>query len=103
MFERQQDEQFVKWSKSVKDRDSYTCQVCKAYGVPLNSHHKNSWDLFVDQRYLLENGVTLCVYDHDLFHSIFGKGKNTVYQFKQFLKSYTIFKNALLNVKSSNV
>lgn len=98
MFERQKDKKFVKWAKTVKDRDGYICQICKAYGVSLNSHHKNSWDTFEDQRYLLENGITLCATCHSTLHAVYGRGKNTVYQLKQFIKSYNIFKEQMMNI-----
>lgn len=94
MYERWNDPQAVEWSRQIKVRDNYTCQLCSRYGIPLNSHHLNSWDLFVNQRYDLNNGLTLCMRCHELFHHIFGKGHNTIFQFLQFKKSVKLFKNA---------
>jgi 5-methylcytosine-specific restriction endonuclease McrA len=94
MFERWEDSQAVEWAKKVKVRDNHVCQLCHRYGIPLNSHHLNSWDLFVEQRYELDNGVTLCVRCHERFHSIYGRGKNTLFQFQQFKKSISLFKQA---------
>lgn len=57
------------WVHSVKLRDNYTCQICgKFYGEfacsKLQAHHilaKNTYpNLIVD----INNGVTLCFYDH---------------------------------------
>lgn len=80
------DEKHQKWAKKVKQRDNYTCQLCFASGsgVYLHSHHLNSWDLFPDQRYQLDNGITLCNQCHFSFHKISGLGTNTKYQFEQF-------------------
>lgn len=92
MFDRWDDPLAMEWSKRVKARDNYTCQLCRKYGVPLNAHHLNSWDMFVTQRYDLNNGITLCARHHELFHHIYGKGKNTIFQFLQFKKSVDLFK-----------
>lgn len=84
MEDRFEDPRHIKWAKLVKKRDNYTCQICNATNIYLNSHHKNSYDFFESQRFDVDNGITLCQRDHDLFHGIYGFGKNTAYQFKQF-------------------
>lgn len=96
MFDRFDDQRAVKWAKAIKDRDNWICQVCKRYGVPLNSHHLNSWDTFEEQRYDLNNGITLCQECHDRFHAVYGKGKNTRLQFLQFCKTLAILKESYL-------
>jgi 5-methylcytosine-specific restriction endonuclease McrA len=92
MQNRLKDKKHIKWAKEVKDRDNYTCQICNKYNVYLHSHHLNSYDLFKDQRYLLENGITLCKKCHDMFHSIAGKGKNTKFQFEEFKQFVILIK-----------
>ena len=92
MLDRSDDKRFVKWAKKVKERDDFTCQICLKTGVYLNSHHMNSWDMFVKERYDLDNGVTLCYNCHDLFHSIYGRGRNTKFQFKEFRETIGIIK-----------
>ena len=84
MNDRNQDAKFVKWAKKVKQRDNYICQLCRKSGVSLNSHHINSWDVFISQRYDVNNGITLCEKCHNLFHDCYGRGKNTAYQFEEF-------------------
>lgn len=88
---RVSDSESIEWAKNVKKRDNYICQTCRRYGLPLNSHHFNSWDFFEAQRYDLNNGICLCQPCHEMFHSIYGKGNNTYYQFQQFKKSMTAF------------
>lgn len=95
MFGR--DGRHTDWAKQVKDRDNYICQVCDKHWVSLNSHHMFSYDRFVDYRYDLNNGITLCTNCHDDFHRIYGKGNNTYFQFLQFCKTHSLIKEALQN------
>lgn len=76
------------WRKDVYERDSYTCQNCgDSKGGNLVAHHINSHDIHKDQRYDIENGVTLCEKCHKDFHSKYGYGKNTRTQFSEWLKT----------------
>lgn len=80
------------WAKRVKERDHFTCVICEKQGVKLESHHMNSFDWCIEERYALSNGVTLCLYHHKRFHEIYGFGKNSKYQFKQFKKTCDLLK-----------
>ena len=80
------DPNYLIWAKNVKIRDGYRCQVCSRRGGQIHAHHMNAWSSFPEQRYFLKNGVTLCTTCHNKFHSVFGKGENTVFQFVQFKK-----------------
>lgn len=101
MFDRWNDPQAVAWAKEIKVRDNYTCQLCRKYGVPLNSHHLNAWDYFEELRYEISNGITLCVGCHNQFHDIYGRGRNTIFQFVQYKKSVEIFKKAILKIRNN--
>ena len=96
-YSRDDDYNFVKWAQSVKKRDFFTCQICGAYGVELNSHHMNGWNWCEDERYDIDNGVTLCVTHHNLFHFVYGKGYNTKDQYKEFEKISKLFIKILEN------
>lgn len=53
------------WSKSVKDRDGWKCQMADNNCTnKLESHHILPWSEFPELRYELKNGITLCTYHH---------------------------------------
>jgi len=86
MNDRRDDPEFERWARAVKVNDDFTCQICSAKGVYLEAHHKNGWNAFPDERYDLDNGVTLCKRCHDRFHETYGYGGNTKYQFDEYSK-----------------
>lgn len=79
--------QLRKWRNNIFQRDLYTCKKCGIVGSDLNAHHIKSWDSFVDGRFELNNGVTLCTECHRNFHSQYGYGNNDDIQFNKFLAS----------------
>jgi predicted restriction endonuclease len=83
-FDRKDDYGYVIWANEVKKRDHYVCDVCGRKGGGMNSHHLNSWADNPSQRYDISNGICLCKSDHDAFHRQFGKGRNTVAQYKEY-------------------
>lgn len=48
------------WRRKVFDRDDYTCRWCGVRGIYLNAHHIKTWKNHPKERYILENGITLC-------------------------------------------
>jgi hypothetical protein len=83
-FDRKDDYGYIRWADHVRRRDHFTCVICGRKGIAVNSHHLNAWASFPDERYDVDNGVCLCQTCHETFHGIYGKGKNTVAQFKEF-------------------
>jgi hypothetical protein len=68
--------------------DSYRCVSCKLDKTTLNAHHLDSWKFFPEQRFDINNLVSLCYYCHKNFHSLHGNGKNTPntrQQFEEFM------------------
>lgn len=78
------------WKNAVRQRCSFTCVVTlknnKGRKKGFACHHLNSFDEFIEQRYLPENGVYLQREIHKEFHDIYGYGKNTEIQFAEFCK-----------------
>lgn len=78
------------WRESVLKRDNYTCQCCGSTSQ-LQAHHKNNFNDFVDQRYDVNNGVTLCRKCHvreypNSFHAMYGVLGTTEEQFNEYIK-----------------
>lgn len=92
-YDRFKDPRHIKWAKEVKKRDNYTCRICGAKNVYLNSHHINSYDFFKEQRFCVDNGITMCQNCHNSFHLIFGTGKNTDIQFREFTDMIKLIKD----------
>lgn len=55
------------WKLAVLMRDGYKCRICgiKDY---LQAHHINGWAEFPEDRFILENGLTLCKEHHKFYH-----------------------------------
>jgi 5-methylcytosine-specific restriction endonuclease McrA len=77
---------YKKWRTEVFERDKYTCKCCgDDKGGNLEAHHKNAWDKFPEQRFDIDNGVTLCMNCHKEFHLIYKYGGNTKAQYIEWL------------------
>lgn len=48
-------------------RDNYRCRICDSKDN-IQAHHINSWSSFPEDRYILENGLTLCKQHHNDYH-----------------------------------
>jgi hypothetical protein len=73
--------------------NNYICSCCGLTDTILNAHHLNSWKFFPEQRFDLNNLVSLCETCHSDFHKIHGNGKATANTKTQ----YEEFKNNRLN------
>ena len=60
--------EYKEWRKKVYERDDYTCKKCGAKGVRLNAHHIKPYAIYIDLRYSVSNGITLCEECHKLEH-----------------------------------
>lgn len=80
----------INWRKSVYERDNYTCQKCKKRGnQDINAHHISNYSNDEDNRYNIDNGITLCVKCHKEFHKKYGLRNNNLSQIKEFLRDNT--------------
>lgn len=82
--------EYIQWRKSVFARDEYTCKSCGAkngcgHTVELHAHHIRNWKDNINDRYNIDNGITLCHNCHMKFHSKYGKHNNTQAQLEDFL------------------
>lgn len=83
----------LKLSGKTFIRDDHTCQCCSVKGTTLHAHHMNSFAHYPEQRFELNNLVTLCNHCHNLFHKKYGNGKATPNTKEQFLEFKAYVKN----------
>lgn len=55
------------WKLAVLSRDNYSCRMCGSKDE-LQAHHINSWTDFPEDRFILENGLTMCKPCHSFYH-----------------------------------
>lgn len=83
------------WSKKVRDRDNYTCQIC---GKKLEKQHAQAHHIIPrhikDCRWDTNNGITLCYGCHKVGR--FAAHQNPIY-FTFWLKTnkYELFRHAI--------
>lgn len=72
---------------AVLRRDSYSCQCCgkKASNHKIVVHHLNGYSWSIDERTLVQNGISLCEECHKRFHKIYGNKHNTKEQFEEWI------------------
>lgn len=87
------DPRYNEFRRSVFIRDHFTCQCCGAKNykgrhgtVILEAHHLNNFKDYIDERYDVNNGVTLCKECHKKFHSMYGKKHTVKKQYYEFLE-----------------
>jgi hypothetical protein len=73
------------WIQSVFARDGYTCQKTGVKGGKLTAHHILNFAQYPELRFAIDNGITLSVESHKLFHRIYGVRNNTREQLQEFL------------------
>ena len=56
------------WRDEIFKRDNWTCQICKKIGGDLNAHHIIQWCISKDDRFKIDNGITLCLICHRMVH-----------------------------------
>ena len=84
--------EYVIWRTAVFKRDNYTCCVCNTYNGTHNAHHLNGWNAYPEERFDLENGITLCELCHRTFHGNYCYGKKKKKQFYEFKKKMAVLK-----------
>lgn len=61
---------YRKWRMAVYKRDNYICQQRQVRGGSLQAHHIKPWAQFPEDRFDLENGITLCCSCHRKIHNL---------------------------------
>ena len=66
-----QTREYRQWRIAVLLRDNRTCQVCGEKKKSRHAHHLNHSTFFPDQKFDVDNGITLCQKCHSHFHNDF--------------------------------
>ena len=67
--------EYKNWRKQVYERDNYTCQICRERGGKLNADHIKSFAYYIELRYEITNGRTLCEPCHRQTPNFGGKAR----------------------------
>jgi len=73
------------WRELVFKRDKYTCNKCKTVGGNLHPHHILNFSKHKNLRFDVNNGVTLCIKCHSLFHKFYKQNNNSLRQINKFI------------------
>lgn len=60
-----QSPEYVALRTAVFERDNYTCRDCGQHGGRLEVHHIHEFAQYPDERFIVENCITLCLKCHD--------------------------------------
>ena len=84
------DPKYKIWRAQVFERDNYTCKITGATGNfgKLCAHHIESWNNNPNLRFKVNNGLTMLVEVHEIFHNIYGRGFNNQSQLEEFIQKY---------------
>lgn len=75
-----QDYRFTEWATAVKTRDNFTCQGSGPHKGRLQAHHIKDWENFPLLRYVIDNGLTLCLSCHGREHGVIDKQIRIAFQ-----------------------
>jgi hypothetical protein len=86
---------YNQWRDAVLKRDGRVCQRCGCASDDLRVHHLNSYTDFPEQRFDIDNGITLCAECHDniypnSFHRIYWTHHNTREQFEEWMANSNV-------------
>ena len=88
-FNKRKSQEHTNWRNNVFKRDNYTCIISGQVGNKINAHHIYNYSDNENNRFNLDNGVTLAEDIHKEFHSMYGVKNNTLEQFCDFYKYKT--------------
>lgn len=60
--------EYKHWRDDVFKRDNWTCQKCFTKGGILHPHHIKGFADYKELRFLIDNGITLCISCHKKVH-----------------------------------
>ena len=86
----QQTEGYDDWKFKVTNRDNHTCAVCGYNGKHLERHHLFGYAEHPELATNVNNGITLCKWCHQKYHSMYGKKNINPIDFMEFIKQFGV-------------
>lgn len=87
---RESDSDYRIFRKNVLDRDNHKCQCC-GLEKKLHVHHIFSYRYYPSLKTDVNNGITLCKYCHQKYHTIYGNKHNVNAEtFSKFMRDFGI-------------
>ena len=87
---RESDSDYRIFRENVLSRDHYKCQCC-GLKKKLHVHHIFSYKYYSSLRTDVNNGITLCKYCHQKYHTIYGNKRNVNAEtFSKFMRDFGI-------------
>lgn len=80
--DRHDSNEYKEWRQAVYERDKYKCVKCGSK-EKINAHHILSWKYYPEQRYNINNGITLCEKCHIELHQKYGYDTNEPIDYKE--------------------
>jgi len=83
--------EFRLWREAVFARDNWQCQRCGTRSgngktIVLHPHHILNFAEYLELRFVIDNGITLCKSCHMEFHKKYGRKNNTEEQLAEFIR-----------------
>jgi hypothetical protein len=80
--------EYKNWRRAVFERDAYSCQMpgCELNCSYVEPHHVKTWSGYPQLRFVVNNGITLCVNCH---RHIYGREGNFMNLFSKILQCVT--------------
>ena len=80
--------EYISWRDSVLSRDGHECQCC-GLKKHLHAHHLYGYKEHPDLRLDKGNGITLCQFCHDKYHSVYGLTNINPANFAKFIRRFS--------------
>ena len=81
--------EYKEWRDKVIERDRRTCQCC-GLDMKLQAHHIFGSEEYPEMAHDVDNGITLCKFCHDKYHSIYGKEESDPLKLFEFTRRFGV-------------
>ena len=73
----------INWRNLIFKRDNYKCKICE--NKKIEAHHLNSYTNYPQERFNINNGITLCKDCHKSYHKTKGYKNATKEKYEEYI------------------